>query len=139
MKTKQVIPHRRLLDGESAVEGDHISPLKGSGQALEQKHCLRGVLSDKCDPPANFMNQLNSHLVLCPSSFNDNWESCHWENYYYYYYVSVTGVGYRISLLCLSVSCQSDAFCYYTDMFIESLTCSSSLCLSLLASPGPLL
>jgi len=27
LKTKQVRPQRRLLDGESAVEGDRISPL----------------------------------------------------------------------------------------------------------------
>jgi len=74
MKTKRLRPQQRLLDGESAVEGDRISPLKGNGQALEQKHCLLGVLSDKCDPLANFLNQLNSHLVPCPSSFNGKWE-----------------------------------------------------------------
>ena len=34
LKTK---PQRRLLGGESAVEGDRISPLKGNGQALEQQ------------------------------------------------------------------------------------------------------
>ena len=38
LKTK---PQRRLLGGESAVEGDRISPLKGNGQALEQKHCVK--------------------------------------------------------------------------------------------------
>ena len=53
---------------ERAEEGDRISPLKGNGQALEQKHCLPGVLGDTCDPPANFLNQLNSHLVPCPSN-----------------------------------------------------------------------
>ena len=38
------------------------------------KNSLPGVLSDKSDPPANFLNQLNSHRVPCPSSFNGNWE-----------------------------------------------------------------
>jgi len=45
--------------------------LKGNGQALEQKYCL---YADKCDPPANLLNQFNSHLVSCPSNFNGNWE-----------------------------------------------------------------
>jgi len=48
--------------------------LKGNGQALELKYCLSDVLGDKCDPPANLLNQFNSHLVSCPSSFNGNWE-----------------------------------------------------------------
>jgi len=48
--------------------------LKSNGQALEQKYCLSAVLGDKCDPPANLLNQFNSHLVPCLSSFNGNWE-----------------------------------------------------------------
>ena len=40
-----------LIGGsERAEEGDLISPLKGNGQALEQKYCLSAVLGDKCDP-----------------------------------------------------------------------------------------
>jgi len=48
--------------------------LKGNGQALEQKYCFYAVLCDKYDPSANLLNQLNSHLVPCPGSFNGNWE-----------------------------------------------------------------
>jgi len=40
MKTKQVRPQRRLLGGESAVEGDRISPLESHRQPLEQVHCF---------------------------------------------------------------------------------------------------
>ena len=36
MKTKQVRPQRRLLGGESAVEGDRISLLESHRQPLEQ-------------------------------------------------------------------------------------------------------
>ena len=51
-----------------------MSPLKGNGEALEQKYCLSAVLGDKCDPSANLLNHFNSHLVPCPCSFNGNWE-----------------------------------------------------------------
>jgi len=67
LKTKQVRPQQHLLGGETAVEGDRISPLEGNGRALEQKHCLPGVLSDKCDLPANFLNQLNSIWFHVPA------------------------------------------------------------------------
>jgi len=50
------------------------SPLQGNGQALEQKYCVSAVLGDKCNPPANLLNQLNSHLVPRPGIFNGNWE-----------------------------------------------------------------
>jgi len=59
---------------EHGEEGDRNSPLKSNGQALKQEYCLPGVLSDHCDPPANFLNQLNSHLVPCPGRFNGDWE-----------------------------------------------------------------
>jgi len=36
LKTKQVRPQLRLLGGESAVEGDRISPLESHRQPLEQ-------------------------------------------------------------------------------------------------------
>jgi len=43
LKTKQVRPQRRLLGGESAVEGDRISPLESHRQPLEQVRCFPGV------------------------------------------------------------------------------------------------
>jgi len=58
---------------ERAEEGDRISPLKGNWQVLEHKYCLSAVLGDKCDPPANLLNQFNSHLVPYLSSFSGNW------------------------------------------------------------------
>jgi len=39
MKTKQVRPQRRLLGGESAVEGDCISPLKSPWYSLKEVSC----------------------------------------------------------------------------------------------------
>ena len=54
-----------LIGGsERAEEGDRISPLKGSGQALEQKYCLSAVLGDKCDPSANLSNQFKLLLPV---------------------------------------------------------------------------
>jgi len=46
LKTKQVRPQRRLLGGESAVEGDRIYPLESHRQPLEQVRCFPGVFSD---------------------------------------------------------------------------------------------
>ena len=46
MKTKQVRPQRRLLGGESAVEGDRIYPLESHRQPLEQVRYFPGVFSD---------------------------------------------------------------------------------------------
>ena len=46
LKTKQERPQRRLLGGESAVEGDRISPLESHRQPLEQVRCFPGVFSD---------------------------------------------------------------------------------------------
>jgi len=43
LKTKQLRPQRRLLGGESAVEGDCISPLESHWQPLEQVGCFSGV------------------------------------------------------------------------------------------------
>jgi len=48
LKTKQVRPQRRLLGGESAEEGDRISPLESHRQPLEQVCCFPGVFSDGC-------------------------------------------------------------------------------------------
>ena len=46
---------------ERAEEGDRISLLKSNGQTLKQEYCLPGVLSDYCDPPANFLALLYCH------------------------------------------------------------------------------
>ena len=61
-------------DSERALEGDRISPLESNEQALKQEYCFSDILSDLCDPPANFLDQLNSPLVPCPSSFNSDWK-----------------------------------------------------------------
>ena len=46
LTTKQVRPQRRLLGGESAVEGDRITPLESYWHPLEQVSCFPGVFSD---------------------------------------------------------------------------------------------
>jgi len=60
LKTKQVRPQRRLLGGESAVEGDRISPLESHWQRLEQVSCFPGVFSDGCDSSAQL------HCLVVP-------------------------------------------------------------------------
>jgi len=45
LTTKPVRPQRRLRGGESAVEGDRISPLKSHWQPLQQVRCFPGVFS----------------------------------------------------------------------------------------------
>ena len=42
LESKQVRPQRRLLGGESAVEGDRITPLKSHWHPLEQVSRLPG-------------------------------------------------------------------------------------------------
>jgi len=46
LKTKQERPQRRSLGGESAVEGDRISPLESHRQPLEQVCCFPGVFTE---------------------------------------------------------------------------------------------
>ena len=48
LTTKQVRPQRRVLGGESAVEGDRITPLESHWHPLEQVGCFPGVFSDGC-------------------------------------------------------------------------------------------
>ena len=71
MKTKQVRPQRRLLDGESVVEGDHISPLESHRQPLEHVCCFPGVFSDGCHSSAQL---LQGQRMTAPPA-------------YYYYYI----------------------------------------------------
>jgi len=55
LKTKQERPQRRLLGGESAVEGARISPLESHRQPLEQVCCFPGVFSDGCHSSAQLL------------------------------------------------------------------------------------
>ena len=55
------------LSDHSVMEGDRISPLKSYGWSLEQECCFPNVLCDRCDAPANFLCQLNGHVVPCSS------------------------------------------------------------------------
>jgi len=55
LKTKQERPQRRLLGGESAVEGDRISPLESHRQPLEQVCCFPGVFIDGCHSSAELL------------------------------------------------------------------------------------
>jgi len=43
-----VWPQRRLFGGESAAEGDRISPLQSHWQPLEQEARLPWIISDSC-------------------------------------------------------------------------------------------
>ena len=64
LKTKQVRPQRRLLGGESAVEGDRISPLESHRQPLEQVCCFPGVFSDGCHSSSQLLHQF--HCLVVP-------------------------------------------------------------------------
>ena len=66
LKTKQVRPQRRLLGGESAVEGDRISPLESHRQPLEQVRCFSSVFSDGCDSSAQLLHQFDCSVVPGP-------------------------------------------------------------------------
>ena len=71
MKTKRVRPQRRLLGGESAVEGDRISPLESHRQPLEQVRCFPDVFNDSSAPaPIPLFGTLKTTELdsLCPRS-----------------------------------------------------------------------
>jgi len=70
---KQVRPQRRLLGGESTVEGDCISPLESHWQPLEQVCCFPGVFSDGCHSSAQLLHQFHCLVVPGPSCFYGNW------------------------------------------------------------------
>ena len=66
LKTKQERPQQRLLGGESAVEGDRISPLESHRQPLEQVCCFPGVFSDGPAPaPTPLLGGSRSRLTQC--------------------------------------------------------------------------
>jgi len=73
LNTKQVRPQRRLLGGESAVEGDRISPLESHRQPLEQVRCFPGVFSDGCHSSAQLLHQFHCSVVPGPSCLYGNW------------------------------------------------------------------
>jgi len=56
LKTKQVRPQRRLLGGESAVEGNCFSPLKSHWHPLEQVSRFPRVFSDGCHLSAQLLH-----------------------------------------------------------------------------------
>ena len=56
-------------------ERDRIPPLQSYGQALKQKDCFSGVLSDDCGASANLLDlnsqylNLNSYVIPCACCF----------------------------------------------------------------------
>jgi len=82
------------FDDHSILEGDHISPLKSHGQALEEELCFPGVLSDNSDVPANLLCHFYGCLMPCTCCLNgkrteDVGAGQTSVFYYYYYYYSV--------------------------------------------------
>ena len=59
--------------GHCVLEGDRVPPLKGHGQALEQKHCFPGIFSDGCDASANLLNEFDGQAIPCACCFHGNW------------------------------------------------------------------
>jgi len=92
LKTKQVRPQRRLLGGESAVEGDRISPLESHRQPLKQVRCFPGVFSDGPAPaPIPLLGCSRSQLSLWQLERRCGcWPAaCIWLPYYYFFNPSV--------------------------------------------------